>query len=301
MTAKLLLATFCSLALSVPAARACGGFFCTTVPMNQVAENILFIQGDGTVTTHVQIQYSGTAADFAWILPLPAVPELAVSHNQIFTRLQSATQPNFQLNFVDEGGCYDSYFYDLIFGGCSTCGGVTVGGPPAVEVVAQEQVGPYDTAVISSEDAQAVVDWLVENGYQLGDLGVELLTPYVEEGFYFLALKLALDRDVGDLQPIAATYAADAPGIPIRLTAVATEPDLGVLTYVLGEHRAVPINYRHVQINEPSSIGSPGSPTTSTIDVSSPKPPTRPEAKRLSPTTLVPARSSATFSGGNST
>ena len=72
----------------------------------------------------------------------------------------------------------------------------------------------------------------------------------MEEGFYFLALKLAPDRDVGDLQPIAVTYAADAPGIPIRLTAVATEPDLGIFTYILSEHRAVPTNYRHVQINE---------------------------------------------------
>ena len=252
MTAKLLLAAFCSLAFSVPSARACGGFFCTTVPMNQVAENILFIQGEGTVTTHVQIQYSGTAADFAWILPVPAVPELAVSHNQIFNWLQSATQPVFQLNFVDEGGCYNPYLHDLIFpGNCSACVQTgTYGPPPSVELVAQEEIGPYDTAVISSDDAQAIVDWLVDNGYQLGELGVALLTPYVEEGFYFLALKLAPDRDVGDLQPIALTYAADAPGIPIRLTAVATEPDLGVFTYVLGEHRAVPTNYRHVQINE---------------------------------------------------
>ena len=38
--------------------------------------------------------------------------------------------------------------------------------------------------------------------------------------------------------------------IPIRLTAVATEPDLGVLVWVLGEERAVPTNYLHVQINE---------------------------------------------------
>ena len=248
MIAKFLLATFCSLVLSIPAARACGGFFCTNFPMNQVAENILFIQGEGTVTTHVQIQYSGAAADFAWILPLPAAPELAVSHNQIFTQLQFATQPVFQLNFVDEGGCYNSYLYDFIDFIFPT---VTTGnGPPAVEVVAQEQIGPYDTAVVSSDDARAIVDWLVDNGYQLGELGVELLTPYVEEGFYFLALKLAPDRDVGDLQPIAVTYAADAPGIPIRLTAVATEPDLGVLAYILGEHRAVPTNYRHVQINE---------------------------------------------------
>ena len=74
MTVQLLLATGIFLVLSVPAVRACGGFFCTTFPMNQVAENILFVQGEGTVTTHVQLLYSGTASDFAWILPLPPCP-----------------------------------------------------------------------------------------------------------------------------------------------------------------------------------------------------------------------------------
>ena len=67
---------------------------------------------------------------------------------------------------------------------------------------------------------------------------------------HFLALRMAPDRDLGDLQPIALTYAADTPMIPIQLTAVATEPDLGVTAWILGEHRAVPVNYRHVQINE---------------------------------------------------
>ena len=169
MYAKCLFSLSLSLVISVPVARACGGFFCTTVPMNQVAENILFIQGEGTVTTHVQIQYSGTAADFAWVLPLPAVPELAVSHNQIFVELQRATQPSFQLNFQEDVSCG---FPPIAFSTSAESG------PRSVEVASEERVGPYDTAVISADDADAVVGWLVENGYQLGDLGVELLTPY---------------------------------------------------------------------------------------------------------------------------
>ena len=241
MTAKLPLAAFLSLMLSVPAARACGGFFCTTFPMNQVAENILFVQGEGTVTTHVQLLYSGEASDFAWILPLPSVPELAVSHNDIFTRLQWSTQPFFQLNFEEDCGFPIMVLRDAV---------PTDLAEEGVEVVLQEQVGPYDTAVLTSEDPQAIVDWLVDNGYQLGDLGVPLLTPYVEGGFYFLALKLAADSEVGDLQPIAMTYAAERPGIPIRLTAVATVPDLGVRAWVLADQRAIPQNYLHVQINE---------------------------------------------------
>ena len=239
-----LYAAFLCLLLGAPAARACGGFFCTTFPMNQVAENILFIQGEGTVTTHVQLLYSGTASDFAWILPLPSVPELAVSHNQIFTQLQFSTQPFFQLNFEEQEECG---FGPIVL---RSADATAVEESAEVEVIAREQVGPYDTAVITSEDPQAVVDWLVDNEYQLGDLGVPLLTPYVEGGFYFLALKLAAESEVGDLQPIAMTYAAETPGIPIRLTAVATEPDLGVLAWVLAEHRAIPENYLHVQINE---------------------------------------------------
>ena len=237
-------AAFLCLLLSAPAARACGGFFCTTFPMNQAAENILFIQGEGTVTTHVQLLYSGTASDFAWILPVPSVPELAVSHNQIFTQLQFSTQPFFQLNFEEQEECG---FGPIVFRGADA---TALEESAEVEVVAREQVGPYDTAVIASEDPQAIVDWLVDNDYQLGDLGVPLLTPYVEGGFYFLALKLAAESEVGDLQPIAMTYAAETPGIPIRLTAVATEPDLGVLAWVLAEHRAIPENYLHVRINE---------------------------------------------------
>ncbi|HIL11135.1 MAG TPA: DUF2330 domain-containing protein, partial [Candidatus Latescibacteria bacterium] len=175
-----------------------------------------------------------------------SVPELAVSHNQIFNQLQFATQPGFQLNFQEEAGCG----FPPIFRTLEDDGSVVAAESAAVEVVSQEQVGPYDTAVITSDDSQAIVNWLVDNDYQLDDLGINLLHPYVEEGAFFLALKLVTDRDVGDLQPIALTYAAEEPGIPIRLTAVATAPELSVIAWVLAEHRAIPKNYLHVRINE---------------------------------------------------
>jgi len=119
-----------------------------------------------------------------------------------------------------------------------------------VQVVSEERVGPYDTAIITADDPQAISTWLIDNGYNLDALGVELLRPYVDGGFYFVALKLAPDREVGDLQPLALTYAAENPGIPIKLTAVATQPDMGVMAWVLGSSRAIPKNYLHVQINE---------------------------------------------------
>ena len=57
---------------AVQPALACGGFFCISSPIDQNAERIIFTQNrDGTVSAYVQIQYTGSAPDFSWILPLP--------------------------------------------------------------------------------------------------------------------------------------------------------------------------------------------------------------------------------------
>ena len=231
-------------AISARPGAACGGFFCTTFPMNQVGERILFVADGETVTTHVQIQYSGSAEDFAWILPVPVLPELAVSHNELFRQLQFSTQPSFFLEWQENETC--GFVGNPIFRTLEEAA-VDDGG---VQIVAEERVGPYQTAVITAEDPAGASEWLSANGYNLDALGDALLAPYVDAGFYFVALRLAPDQGIGDLQPIALTYAAENPGIPIRLTAVATEPNMGVLVWVLGEHRAIPNNYLHVQINE---------------------------------------------------
>jgi hypothetical protein len=46
------------------------------------------------------------------------------------------------------------------------------------------------------------------------------------------------------------TYEAQNPMIPIKLTAIAAEPNMGVLVWILGKERAIPENYLHVEINE---------------------------------------------------
>ncbi len=118
--------------------------------------------------------------------------------------------------------------------------------------------------MITGEDPEAVAIWLRDNGYVLDGLGVELLEPYVNGGFHFVALKLAPDKELGDLQPIALKYAADKPGISIQLTAIAPEPDLLVLTWILAENRAIPENYLHVEVNQAKIDWLNGGETTRT-------------------------------------
>ena len=96
-----------ALSLLTPAtpARACGGLFCSaTAPVNQAAERIIFSKNsDGTVTAVVQIQYEGPSEEFAWVLPVPGVPDIQVSSDLAFTRLQLASNPQYNLTTRIEG------------------------------------------------------------------------------------------------------------------------------------------------------------------------------------------------------
>src|SRR5262245_31404209 len=80
-------------------AQACGGLFCNSAaPVNQAAERIVFVEnGDGTVTSVIEIQYQGPSESFSWVLPVPGTPEVGVSSTTALDRLQAASNPQYSL------------------------------------------------------------------------------------------------------------------------------------------------------------------------------------------------------------
>ncbi len=244
-------------------ASACGGFFCSqTQPVNQAAERIVFAHnGDGTVTAVIEIQYEGPSESFSWLLPIASVPmgdELAVASNAAFQRLQAATNPLYQLTTVIEGTCGFDRSDSTSANGSSAppaLPGSAEDGDAGVNVVASGAVGPFEWTAISldaglEDPAAAAVTWLEANGYDVPDGAPALLGPYLEDGMYLLALRLQKGRDTGSIRPIVLTYEAERPMIPIKLTAVAANDDMGVMTWVLGEGQAVPQNYNALELNE---------------------------------------------------
>ncbi|MFW5877460.1 MAG: DUF2330 domain-containing protein [Myxococcota bacterium] len=249
-----------------PRAQACGGLFCdASSPVNQAAERIVFAKNpDGTMTAVVQIMYSGPAERFAWVLPVPGAPEVEVSSDLALQRLQVATNPTYQMNTEVEGTCGDDRTFlwggsddsaptGFADGGTSFDAG-TEDGPP-VSVVDSGNVGPYDYVTLSvaegtADPADVAVEWLQENAYDVDPLTRERLGPYLEDGLNLIAFRLAKDRSSGSIRPIFINYEDDEPMIPIRPTAVAANEDMGVITWVLGPSRAVPVNYRGLELNE---------------------------------------------------
>jgi MYXO-CTERM domain-containing protein len=89
----------------------------------------------------------------------------------------------------------------------------------------------------------ALFDWLTDNGYDIPEASVPLLMEYIDDGTYFLALKLQQDRGTGEIQPVVLRYEELKPCVPIKLTAIATVPDMPITAYVLADRRARPSNY----------------------------------------------------------
>jgi hypothetical protein len=245
-----------------PAAHACGGFFCNNAqPVNQAAERIIFsTAADGTVTATIQIQYSGDAETFAWVLPVAGSPEVRVSSNLAFQRLQTATNPQYTLTTRIEGDCRD----DFSRGGPTANGGFAASDASAsfsadagspITVVNSGSVGPYDFIVISVDPAterpsDTAVEWLRDNDYQIDESGAALLDPYLAGGMNLLAFRLTKGNSTGSIRPVQIVFGPGQASIPIRPTAVAAVEDMGVMVWVLGPHRAVPANYLSLELNE---------------------------------------------------
>jgi hypothetical protein len=243
------------------AAHACGCFTSTTVasPVVQAGEKILFAQQNGTITMQVQVQYSGPASDFGWLLPLPAVPTdssgnqgIDVGSQEVFDALSRTTQPTYSLTTIPCGSNNN--------GPSLSCASANyAAGSPAPDsagmgamtpLVTQSSVGPYNFAILKADDKTAMLGWLMMNGYVVPNGTDAAVAPYIRPGGYFLALRLKSGESTGDLQPVVLHYQSDLPMVPINLTSASSAPSLGVLIWVLGPSRAIPRNYFDTVIDD---------------------------------------------------
>lgn len=253
------------IAVSASPSPACGGFFCSqSQPVNQAAERIIFARnGDGTVTAVIQILYEGPSEDFSWLLPISSVPEgdeIAVASDLAFARLQQATNPSYNLTTRVEGECRSAQGFNNPSRGGSGGSAGSAASPEGelgggVTVAASGVVGAFEWTALAldpalASPADAAVAWLTDNGYDVSPGSDALLGPYLADGNYLLALRLTKGSDVGSIRPIVLTYDADLPMIPIKLTAVAANDDMGVMTWLLSDARAVPMNYGALELNE---------------------------------------------------
>ncbi|HET6284482.1 MAG TPA: DUF2330 domain-containing protein, partial [Polyangia bacterium] len=201
---------------------ACGGFFCNRPPPDgppeiaQVAENVAFAidrdaaTGKSSIEAHIQILYTGPADKFSWVVPTLALPTLEIGINTLFQRLEPATRPTFRVQYIMDGTCKGFGSGGGCLGGFSGASAAKgVGSGPGggvldpgggVDVLSRANVGPYDAAVIRSDDPVALRAWLTANSYFVSDEAATIIDKYVAEHSFFVALRLQNGRDVKEIQ-----------------------------------------------------------------------------------------------------
>ncbi len=243
--------------LGTSSAYACGGFFCggPAQATLQAGERILFAVDEDNIRAYIQVFYEGEADDFAWVIPVASKPDVGVGTDEVFLALEAMTSPQFLLETQIESSCWQYNisppdFDDGEFNeGGEGEGGETSTEDPVVSVLEEAEVGPYNYVILESNNSQALIAWLDENDYTQPPEAHALIDHYVANEMKFVAVKLLKDKEAGDVTPIILDFEEQNTCVPLMLTQVAATPDMPVKVYLLGETRAVPMNWLHVDIN----------------------------------------------------
>ena len=208
-------------ALAVPGgarpAQACG---CGIALESSVSdERALVVETPGHERIVLSLDLAGDPGGRpAVVLPVPAVPDVeAIEHGDPLAYLDTATA---EVETAVGGGAPEG----------------TAASP--VDVIGRETVGGYDVARLASGDSAALDAWLRRNGYSLPDGAEPILAQYVNQGWRFVAIRLA-PGDEGRLKPLDVSFATDSPVYPMRLEQLASTPvDLTLYTLADGPRTA---------------------------------------------------------------
>jgi hypothetical protein len=225
-------------------AAACGGCFVPPDEDTQVTGHRMLVSISNTSTTlWDQIDYSGKATEFSWILPIKGQVEIGLSSDVLFAQLGSLSAPSVlapPLNCPPTPACWAWGGEDNGAGTSGGAGGASGGG---VQVIAQQVVGPYDTVQLSSQDPGALKNWLIANKYNIPLDVAPVIDAYVNEGFDFLALKLIPNADVKSMRPVRITAPGASLALPLRMVAAGTGAITPITLFLVAEGRYEPTNF----------------------------------------------------------
>lgn len=228
-----ILALLLALALAVQPAAACGcGIY---VPRNgdaQVSQEHALLRWDGqTEDLVMSLGVLGSSQQAAVILPVPTQADMKLGDASVFDELAEYTKPIIKQEH--------KLVFNMALGAGAAPPTAAVGAPP-VSVLSRQTLGPFDVVNLAATDAQALKKWFDENGFEFAPQITEVLQPYVEQKWTFVAVRLqpaqATKKLAGMLDPLWVTFRSDELVYPMRPSAMAKNQQ-NVEVYVLADHR----------------------------------------------------------------
>lgn len=210
----------------------CGGYVSPDSEASITEERVLLRWDGSTEEILMSLGVLSNSGEAAVILPVPSQATVELGDSDIWDELTILTKPLIRHE--------KRYVFPNLLGGANE-EGLMVGGAPPVTVLGRQTLGPFDVSNLAATDANALVDWLTENGYQLSPGLAEAFAPYVEQGWFYIAVRLQPESGealTGVLDPLLVTFATDQLVYPMRGSANARDAET-VNLYVLADHKVV--------------------------------------------------------------
>ncbi|NNE08117.1 MAG: DUF2330 domain-containing protein [Gemmatimonadetes bacterium] len=193
------------------------------------------------------IRFTGNARDFALIVPTPAEPALFPASATIWREARNMTAPIFVQRSNDDGafGCNSSDFATGVLNDGTAGGGDAETRDDGVIVISETTVGAFQATVITSDDPDALVNWLNERNFTLAEEDEAKFAPLVEDGWFFTAMRLDTTKAQVPAQgwntnvdPVLFEFAGTDFEFALPILSINWTGTLPVTFYVVGDDRA---------------------------------------------------------------
>lgn len=168
--------------------------------INEPTQKAVLVYDNGREDLILQVKYEGPVNEFGWLIPVPNQPTIQAGSMKCFYELSQYTQRRFDHYWgVPSNGAQS------VPGSLSTKG--TEKAEPPVKVIEIKTVGAYDIAVLSTKDSGALEKWLSANQFYFPVSRRETLDNYVNQHWYFVAVRINVSKS-GGFRLLAATKEA---------------------------------------------------------------------------------------------
>jgi len=109
-----------------------------------------------------------------------------------------------------------------------------------VEIIKTEKAGIYDVKVIRSQSAEAILGWLMENGFGFNDNDTQTFEDYIDRGWCFVVANVEPSPELdehkiaieGMVAPLILKFETDTAVYPLALTStIGTETEILLYTF----------------------------------------------------------------------
>lgn len=219
-------------------------------------QRALLYYRDGRELLIVQSAFTGKPEELGWVIPCPSPPKVGALRSDVFFRFLSVeTQPrkikvSVYLALLLMGAAFvllcvgivrsirrRKPAYSLFVGAVLTglLGFLWIvesleayRGIKPVEVLAHERVGIFDVRVVRSDSPDSLLNWLLENKFQVGEADRKVIGDYVGRGWCFATARIRkgveLYEGEGLVLPLVLAFSSPEPVYPLALTGTIGAP-----------------------------------------------------------------------------